>query len=160
MKALFGIPVLFALASCGGGGDDAAHCTRESEILFRVNEARNTGRWCGPNFYLPAPPVAYSEPLTNSAVSHVGDMSLRGFVAHKGSDGSEPKTRAEKYGYVNPVGENVASGFVDAADLMGAFLKSPVHCENIMNYRIRNLGFACSPGAEPFRVYWALEFGT
>ncbi len=88
-------------------------------------------------------------------------MARHGYMDHTGRDGSTPQQRVSRAGYAwLETGENLASGVMDAGDVVQGWLHSPGHCENLMwpAYTEMGVAFAVNPRDEA-GVYWALEFG-
>lgn len=142
----------------------AADATAVSQqILALVNGAREVGRHCGAKYFGPAPPLTLSEPLTRAALGHSRDMAKSGVFDHQGQDGSSPAVRVERAGF-GPhrlVGENIAAGLMSTSDVMSGWLKSPMHCENIMDERFKQMGiaYAASPNTDA-GMYWTQDFAT
>ncbi len=128
-----------------------------AQLLELVNQARSVPRQCGDKPYAAASPVRYSNDLARAAVVHAADMARRNQLDHLGSDGSNPGERISRAGFRwRVVGENLALGFDNAAEVVRGWLDSPVHCENIMDARFEDMGvaFAISSGPDAV-VYWA-----
>lgn len=63
----------------------------------------------------PLPPLAVSEGIRSSALTHVLDMGPTGGRGHKGSNGSQPWDRMARFGkWVGGAGENIDYGQRDA----------------------------------------------
>lgn len=144
---------VLALAGCGGG--DSAQCSGAEAMLAEVNVARTQPRQCGGVSYAAVPPLSMSAVLTQAAERHAGDLSRTGRASHVGSDGSTVTQRAAAYG--RPVGENVAAGQVDLAQVMREWLASDGHCQNVMNPYAKQFGAACSVAG---RSVWVHVFGV
>lgn len=131
-----------------------------AELLTLINAARAQPRQCGAETYAAAGPLRYSEELTKAAIVHAVDMARADRLDHAGSDGSDPRQRIARAGYVGGiVGENLASGFDRIEDLVRGWLDSPAHCSNIMEPRFEQMGaaFAFGNGDNP-ALYWAQTF--
>lgn len=132
------------------------------EVLQRVNQARGVARNCGSERFGAAPPLRASALLTRAAQLHARDMARNDFLAHEGSDGSQPSRRAERVGYRwKRIGENVAGGPESAAEVVDGWLASPGHCHNIMerNFTEMGIGFAANEDSE-LLIYWSQMFGS
>ena len=79
------------------------------------------------------PPLKLNDQLTQAARGHARDMAEHNKLTHEGSDGSDPKTRIKRAGYVyQEIGENVAAGQEAVAEVMRTWIESPPHRENIL----------------------------
>lgn len=103
-------------------------------------------------FLKKAKPVArleYSAGMSRAAMDHVQDQGRRGTLGHRGSDGSEPAERVNRYGEWRwTVGENISYGSDAARDIvMGLIVDDGVpsrgHRDNIFNPKYRIIGIAC-----------------
>jgi uncharacterized protein YkwD len=133
-----------------------------SELLTRINQARAQARRCGGAPYPAAPPLQPNRQLRAAAEAHARDMLDHNYFAHEGHDGSNPAQRVAAEGYAYRfVGENIASGPTTAAEAVQGWLKSPDHCENLMDARFTDSGVAFAATTHgPPRIYWVQEFGT
>jgi uncharacterized protein YkwD len=80
-------------------------------------------------------------------------------MSHVGTDGSNPGTRIQRSGY--PVwmwGENVAAGYGDATAVMGGWMASPGHRDNILNGNFVEIGVGLAYAADG-TPYWSMELG-
>ena len=74
-----------------------------SEGVAAVNEAISFLRAARP-----LPPMVINRGMCLAAKDHVRDLALKGVTGHKGSDGSSPNSRLERYGrWDGVVGENI-----------------------------------------------------
>ncbi len=135
----------------------AAH---DAELLDRVvdrlNAIRANGGRCGKLEFPPAPQLTRSAALDEAARRHAQDMADNSFLAHTGSDGSNPGDRATRAGYNwDVVAENVASGQTSADDVAATWLESGGHCANLRDARYTETGiaFALNPG-DGRDIYW------
>jgi uncharacterized protein YkwD len=128
----------------------------DKELLLQlVNEYRTAGCKCGTKSFPPVEKLVWSDTLTLAAKDHSLDMDMNKFFRHKGSDGSSVSDRVEKYNYIwSAVGENIAQGYPTEEAVIRGWIKSPGHCENIMNASFREMGIATSG------VNWTQVFGT
>ncbi len=97
-----------------------------------------------------------------AAAVHADDMLAHDYFEHVGSDGSTSSTRVAAIGYrYRVVGENIAFGPENVTQAVQGWLKSPSHCENIMDPRFSDTGiaFAASSRRAP-RIYRVEEFGA
>ena len=131
-------------------------------VLDLVNRVRSTPRSCGNKAFSAARPLRWNDLLAESSRLHAEDMAHYNYFSHSGRDGSGPAQRVERAGYsYRLMGENIAAGQMKPEDAMAAWVKSPVHCVNLMNPAFTEMGaaFAIDPGSEK-GVYWAQAFGT
>jgi uncharacterized protein YkwD len=133
--------------------DDAALLDR---VLDHLNAIRAQGGRCGATDFPPSPPLARSPMLDQAARAHAGDMARSSFLAHTGSDGSNPGERVSRTGYHwEVVAENVASGQTSADEIAATWLESPGHCENLLDakYSETGIAYALNPG-DGRDIYW------
>ncbi|HSN51803.1 MAG TPA: CAP domain-containing protein [Woeseiaceae bacterium] len=133
--------------------DDAALL---DHVLEHLNAIRARGGRCGATEFPPGPPLARSPALDQAARAHAEDMARNSFLAHTGSDGSNPGERVSRAGYHwEAVAENVASGQTSADDVAATWLESPGHCENLMDakYAETGIAYALNPG-DGRDIYW------
>jgi uncharacterized protein YkwD len=120
-----------------------------------VNEVRQRGCQCGDTYYYPTTPVQWNSKLELAAYNHSRDMYQNNYFSHTGLDGSNPGARIDRAGYHwMAYGENIATGYTTEHQVVDAWIKSPGHCQNIMNKAYTEMGVA--------RVgnYWTQEFGA
>lgn len=125
-------------------------------VLDRLNEIRAEGGGCGGNEFSPARPLKRSLELDAAARTHAEDMARNSFIAHTGSDGSNPGERASRYGYEwRVIAENVASGQTSADDIAATWLESAGHCANLRDakYAETGIAYALNPG-DGRDIYW------
>jgi len=104
------------------------------------------------------PPLGLSARLTEAARAHARDMAEHEHMAHEGSDGSLPKQRVERAGYVfKEIGENVAAGQETVAQVMRTWIESPPHRENLLG-PFTEMGGAVAKAADG-TSYWCVDFG-
>ena len=141
----------------------------EQTILNAVNAARAVPRDCdSTHHYGAAAPLTVNAELSSAALAHSQDMYKNGYIEaapHSGSDGSSPQQRIEAAGYRNwtSTGENVAAGYTvgGGADVVEAWLKSPGHCENIMNPKFREIGISyVSLRGARYNGFFTQDFGA
>jgi uncharacterized protein YkwD len=125
-------------------------------VLERLNEIRANGGRCGGSEFPPSPPLTRSPALDDAARMHALDMAQNSFLAHTGSDGSNPGDRVSRTGYEwRVVAENVAAGQTSADDIAATWLDSAGHCANLMDakYSQTGLAYALNPG-DGRDIYW------
>jgi uncharacterized protein YkwD len=130
------------------------------DILEPINETRSKGMMCGNRYYKPARPVVWNDTLGQAALQHSLDMAEKGFLSHKGSDRSDLGERLSRVGYQwISYGENVGQGYRTAQDAVSAWLKSEIHCKNIMNPEFKEAGASYAKSSNR-RSYWTLILGN
>jgi uncharacterized protein YkwD len=86
-------------------------------------------------------------------------MAVSGVLSHAGPDGSTTRSRARSARYrSDTVGENVAVGYPDVAQVIEAWLASAGHRANLLDPGYRHVGVASAVSADG-RVYWVQVFG-
>ena len=103
--------------------------------------------------------VRVSGRLTTAARAHSIDMAKYGYFSHTGRDGSTFVTRAQKAGYANPVGENIAWGYRTADETVTGWLNSPGHRANILNCAATTVGVGVARRGDG-TPYWTQVFGA
>jgi uncharacterized protein YkwD len=127
-----------------------------AKVLVILNSIRAEGGRCGGMDYPPSPPLERSARLDRAAQAHADDMASNSFLAHAGSDGSNPGDRVSGAGYEwRVVAENVASGQTSADDVAATWLESAGHCANLMDakYSETGIAYALNPG-DGRDIYW------
>ena len=135
------------------GPDDAALL---DHVFAHLNAIRAEGGRCGGKEFPPGPPLQRSPSLDAAARAHAQDMASNSFLAHTGSDGSNPGDRVSRTPYHwEAVAENVASGQTSADDIAATWLESPGHCANLMGtqYSESGIAYALNPG-DGRDIYW------
>lgn len=133
------------------------------QILDVVNQARRSGHRCGGVTYPAVPPLTLNPRLSSAALTHSQSMARFDEFDHRGHDGSSPAVRVQRAGYGRYVivGENIAAGAMTPAEVAEGWLRSPAHCENIMDARFVDIGIAYAvntAGSE--LVYWTQDFAA
>jgi uncharacterized protein YkwD len=125
-------------------------------VLDRLNGIRAEGGRCGGNEFPSGQPLERSPGLDAAARTHAEDMARNSFLAHTGSDGSNPGERASRAGYDwRVVAENVASGQTSPDDIAATWLESAGHCANLRDakYVETGIAYALNPG-DGRDIYW------
>ncbi len=126
----------------------------EQEMLDLVNEERMRESLA---------PVTWCPALARSATAHSQDMAAENYFEHESLDGREVADRAKSQGYdFQTVGENIAVGQRDVAEVMQGWMDSPGHRENIMKPDYTHLGSGVATGDFKGQqsIYWTQNFGA
>lgn len=134
----------------------------QARMLALVNAARAQPRTCGATPQAAAPPVRWSQALELAASAHAADMAAQDYFSHTAKDGSTPAQRVTRAGYrYRMTGENIAGGQLTPEEAVAGWLKSPGHCENLMNRDYQEMAVAYAVNARArLGVYWVQQFGT
>jgi len=135
----------------------------QAKILALVNEARARPRRCGNKAFAPVQPLRLNSTLQQVAAVHASDMATQGYFSHTGRDGSTADIRADRLGYRwRTIGENIATGLMQADTAVLGWLNSPSHCASIMSPDFQEMGaaFALSSNTGKNGIYWVQVFGT
>lgn len=124
--------------------------------LQLVNDVRARGARCGNRSFGPAPPLRLSGALSEVAFGHAIDMANHNYFEHDDLLGHTPADRVRSLGYSEKlVGENIAYGPTTTDEVVEGWLRSPGHCENIMDPRFAEMGIAYAPGQGSRKgLYW------
>lgn len=131
---------------------------RREEAVRAINAARAQARSCGDRAMAAAPPLRWNLQLYWAASTHSRDMADHDYFEHRSPDGDSVRERVRAQNYPwRHVGENIAAGSEDVDRAVAAWLRSPSHCENLMEPDYVDVGLACAerPGTE-FEIYWTL----
>ena len=126
------------------------------QALELVNRVRQSQQRCGTRVVPPAGPLRLSAKLSEAAAQHAQDMAKHHYFEHQDPTGHTPADRVRATGYAERrVGENIAYGVLSTEDAIAGWLKSPEHCENLMdpNFKEMGIAFAQEQGA-PADLYW------
>jgi uncharacterized protein YkwD len=150
----------------------------KAAFIEAINAARAETQDCGDmGVFDPAPALAWNDRLANAAYEHSYDMAQSNTFSHTGSgtqsdataqalhpsEGSTLSERIEHQGYTQwrRVGENIAAGYADAAEVVQGWLDSPHHCANLMNPEFTEVGMALvTQDGSDYYFYWSQEFGA
>lgn len=151
---------------------------QQKKLLTAINKARSIKRDCYPDddsrgIMGPSPRLYWNNELYASALEHSTDLAKSDTFSHYGSGteyditgNGKPSLFYERIvanGYSNyySVGENIAGGQETLDEVMKAWLKSPGHCENIMNPNYTEVGVAIVTEADStYGIYWTQNFGS
>lgn len=108
------------------------------KVLNQTNEQRLKNN-------LPA--LNYSDVLSKSAQAKAEHMFANNYWAHNAPDGTNPWYFFKMVGYEYQVaGENLAKDFYDTDTMMGAWMNSPTHRDNILNSKYKEIGIGVVNG--------------
>ncbi|WP_282776398.1 MULTISPECIES: CAP domain-containing protein [unclassified Nocardia] len=106
------------------------------------------------------PPLTPDPLLTRAAQAHSADMVARDFYAHTCPDGSRPWDRAAAAGCTRrTIGENIANGYHDPAEVVDGWMNSPGHRANILKPDFTHIGVGLVGGGRN-GTYWTQLFGA
>jgi uncharacterized protein YkwD len=129
-------------------------------ILKHINEARAKGTMCGNQYYEAAKPVVWNKKLAEASLQHSIDMAENGFLSHIGSNSGDLSVRLFNVNYEwSSCAENIGHGYQNSEEAVQSWLKSKMHCKNIMNPEFKEIGAAYAKSAS-YRTYWTLVFGS
>lgn len=84
-------------------------------------------------------PLLLDPELNASAATKCADMVKKDYWSHNAPDGTEPwvffPDRAS-------MGENLAKGFSESADIVEGWVNSPTHYKNLINPKFHRVGYA------------------
>ena len=148
-------PLLLLLSITVGSFPHAAAAQSDAvfDLLGRVSALRRQNGLA---------PLEANDSLTAAAQRHSQDMANTGSVSHTGSDGSTPEQRIVAAGYgptLNAWGENIYGGGIATVDDAWSFwTTSPVHRNNLLSERYREIGIGAATSANG--TYYTLNFGA
>lgn len=133
----------------------------QQTVMARINEARASSQLCGTQSFPAAAPLTWDEQLFAAAAGHAADMARNDYFAHDSRDGRTFSQRITDAGYAwSAVGENIAAGQADVAQVITAWMDSPGHCVNIMSTSFTEVAVACvRDDASTYTQYWAMSLG-
>lgn len=100
-------------------------------------------------------PLRLNASLMQAARRHSQDQAHLHRMTHTGSNGSDPAARTRQAGYRGGgTAENVASSQRTVAQVMDAWIRSPIHYRNLVNPQLRDFGAAVVDN------YWTQDFGA
>ena len=154
MKKLLLLLAILSL-QCSKSQDSDNVSLKTNKMLTLINQQRQKGCNCGSNYFKPVPPVKRNKTIEKVAKAHSDDMRRRNTMTHYGKDAKDPGDRLSKAGYKwSTWSENVAMGQQNEEEVMKSWLESPLHCANIMNAQVTEVGAARSG------KYWTLLFAA
>lgn len=142
-------------SGCGGVYVPVQSVTLEQELVDRINAERNSRG---------LPPLKRVTTLDDASRYHAADMGLDDYFEHDSYDGDTLvctwSERIESYygAYVR-LAENIAAGYSTPESVMGAWMGSQGHRENILSEAVYELGVGYWSGAGRYGRYWVADFG-
>jgi uncharacterized protein YkwD len=120
----------------------------ENEVVDLANEERAKAG---------CQPLTKDPRLAQAAEAHSKDMAERDYLDHTTPEGLTFRDRIRNAGFTNPgVGENIARGPLNAAQVMRSWMASPDHRVNILDCDFSVIGV----GLDRNGMYWAQDFGA
>ncbi len=108
---------------------------QENEVI-RITNVERAKHGCGK--------VKLNTKLRTAMRRHTQDMADKNYFDHNSQDGRSPWDRAKSAGYQTPIGENIAKGQRNAADVMKSWMDSEGHRNNILNCSAKAIGVGLS----------------
>ena len=108
-------------------------------------------------------PLVRNPVLDRAASMKAEDMATVGYFAHNSPSGITPWHWFREAGYsFLYAGENLAINFIDADEVMKAWLQSPTHRANLLNVKFKEIGMATVSGVykDGPSIYVVQMFGT
>jgi uncharacterized protein YkwD len=105
-------------------------------------------------------PLSVSAQLVAAAQAHSDDMAANNFFSDTGSDGSDPKTRINRSGYIaSGWAENIGAGYSQPFDVVQSWFDDPASQANLLNAAMRDIGvgYAANPSSQYGR-YWTIVY--
>jgi uncharacterized protein YkwD len=107
--------------------------------------------------------LSWCQALSKSSAAHSADMARRKYFAHASPEGEEVQDRVKVEGYsYSTVGENIAVGQRNVAEVMKAWMNSPGHRANILlpAYSHFGLGYFTGEHEGQTSIFWTQNFGS
>ncbi|MFH2102491.1 MAG: CAP domain-containing protein [Chloroflexota bacterium] len=124
----------------------------ENQVVTLFNEQRALAG-------LPAYTIHSS--LVLAARLHSQDMACNRYFSHTGLDGSTPRDRMLRQGYVAVWwGENISAGRNSPAQTVQSWMDSAPHRANILSTNVNEVGIGyVYLSGSPYTIYWTAVFG-
>ncbi|WIM92745.1 CAP domain-containing protein [Actinoplanes oblitus] len=149
VPAAAGIMMTASPAEAAPAKAKAAEQTLQADIIRLTNEQRAAHGCAG---------LTENAQLTDAARGHSAWMGQTGAFSHTGRGGSDFVVRSKAAGYASPSAENIAWGYRSAADVVGAWMRSPGHRANILNCKSKTVGVGAVYSANG-APYYTQDFG-
>ena len=112
-------------------------------LLDLTNNERAKPCKCGGTKYKPTTKLVWNDSLAKAAKIQAEYLIKKNSITHIGSNGLRVDDRVSKLGYNwHWIGENIAKGQESLEEVMDDWMKSPPHCQNIMNQNFVEYGAA------------------
>ena len=133
----------------------------EDQVLALVNEHRASGASCGSVAMPAVPPLVVDAALRRAARCHCLDMATHNYFDHTSKDGRSPWDRIAAAGYTGfGNAENIAAGQSTPASVVGSWMSSTGHCDNVMSAGSNEIGVGYAFAASAsYGHYWTQDFG-
>lgn len=123
----------------------------QQQVLALINQNRRQGG---------CEAVTLDRRLILAAYGHAADMARRNYFAHESLNGDGAGDRVTDAGFQwSRYGENIARGPSSADEVVDGWMHSPVHRENIMDCRFREMGIGLAFSGDK-ESYWVQDFAT
>ncbi|SEL28928.1 Uncharacterized conserved protein YkwD, contains CAP (CSP/antigen 5/PR1) domain [Roseateles sp. YR242] len=134
---------------------------RTEQVLKQLNALRAQARVCGKQAMGAAAPLRWQPTLVDAASRYAAELSGRDKLTHTSLSGATLAERLDAARYpMRLAGENLASGPDSIEEVIGLWLQSPGHCENLMGADFTEVGLACDiREGHQAQPYWVLELG-
>ncbi len=128
--------------------DEVSLSSSEKRFVQLINEHRKK---------VGCPPLKLNARLQKIALDHSKDMAARDFFSHTNPDGQSPFDRMKGAGIrYSWAAENIAFGQRTASEVIGSWLNSSGHRQNIENCKLREHGI----GHYSVTNHWTHVFAT
>jgi uncharacterized protein YkwD len=133
----------------------------EDQVLAQVNQRRVSGASCGGVVMPAVPPFVMDTALRRAARCHSLEMATHNYFDHTSQDGRSPWDRIAAAGYSGfGNAENIAAGQSTSVSVVGSWMSSAGHCNNIMSGGSNEIGVGYAFDAPAtYDHYWTLDFG-
>ncbi len=100
------------------------------------------------------PPLVSRGLLDLAAQRHAQDLVDRDYYSHRDLEGGQVRDRVRSVGYERPrlVSENLAKGLFEPAEVVDRWMNSRGHRANILNERVREVGFGIAVGEKQDKI--------
>jgi uncharacterized protein YkwD len=144
---LFVLPAAISQAWPGPGHPLDAIEQQVVDLVNKERESRNLK------------PYIVNFSLQEAAWKHTEHMAKNKVMCHQGCGDGDPAQRIKATGYQAATwGENVASGYQTAAEVMNGWMNSTGHRANILNKDFTDIGVAYADGGK-YGTSWTQVFG-
>ncbi len=135
----------------------------EEQVVELTNQARAAGQDCGSYGRFPSVgPVEMDPALRCAARYHslwMADTNVFDHYSYGGDLGDDPWERMDNAGFTGSgVGENIAAGYPNAAQVVQGWIDSDGHCANLMSDSAELIGVGYFEGGS-YGTWWTQNFG-